>query len=88
MAALDQPPLESSTEPADAFIYELLEYNREPLLVVLDDLHLICEGEWLVPFLCRLLPLLPRKVHFLITSRHAAGAAMAHEIKANAPGDR
>ena len=69
LAALAQPQLQSSTRAADAFIYELLEYDREPLLVVLEDLHLVCEGEWLVPFLCRLLPLLPRKVHILITSR-------------------
>lgn len=59
---------DDSTPPSDTFLYELLEYEA-PLLIVLEDLHLICEGEWLVPFLCRLLPLLPRKVHILITSR-------------------
>jgi LuxR family maltose regulon positive regulatory protein len=69
LAARAQPHLHFSTGPADTFIFELIEYDREPLLVVLEDLHLICEGEWLVPFLCRLLPLLPRKVHILITSR-------------------
>ncbi len=57
------------TSPSDSFLYELLEYEGNPLLIVLEDLHLVCEGEWLVPFLCRLLPLLPRKVHILITSR-------------------
>lgn len=55
--------------PADSFLYELLGYEGNPLLIVLEDLHLVCEGEWLVPFLCRLLPLLPRTVHILITSR-------------------
>jgi LuxR family maltose regulon positive regulatory protein len=60
---------DDSTTPSDSFLYELLEYEGVPLLIVLEDLHLICEGEWLVPFLCRLLPLLPRKVHILITSR-------------------
>ena len=66
----DTGPTVSGIRPTGGrIIYELLEYDREPLLVVLEDLHLICEGEWLVPFLCRLLPLLPRKVHILITSR-------------------
>src|ERR1700682_1311397 len=57
------------TATAESFVYELLEYAGGPLLIVLEDLHLVCEGEWLVPFLCRLLSLLPRKVHILITSR-------------------
>jgi LuxR family maltose regulon positive regulatory protein len=69
LAALAQSHQKSAIRPSDAFIYELLECDREPLLVVLEDLHSICEGEWLVPFLCRLLPLLPRKTHILITSR-------------------
>ena len=69
LAALAHPGSDQPTAPADSFIYELLEYEARPLLIVLEDLHLICEGEWLVPFLCRLLPLLPRKVHILITSR-------------------
>lgn len=66
LAALAGP---SAEDPMESFVYELLEYDGNPLLIVLEDLHLICEGNWLVPFLCRLLPLLPRKVHILITSR-------------------
>jgi LuxR family maltose regulon positive regulatory protein len=66
LAALAGP---SPGDPTGSFIYELLEYEGSPLLIVLEDMHLVCEGEWLVPFLCRLLPLLPRKVHILITSR-------------------
>jgi LuxR family maltose regulon positive regulatory protein len=54
---------------ADLFVYELLESEGSPLLIVLEDLHLVCDGEWLVPLLCRLLSLLPRNVHILITSR-------------------
>ena len=69
LAALDYSSADDSMTPANSFLYELLEYQGKPLLVVLEDLHLISEGEWLMPFLCRLLPLLPRKVHILITSR-------------------
>ena len=54
---------------ADLLVHKLLEYDGSPLVIVLEDLHLLCESDWLVPFLCRLLPLLPRSVHMLITSR-------------------
>jgi ATP/maltotriose-dependent transcriptional regulator MalT len=54
---------------AEAFVYELLESGGDPLLVVIEDLHHVCDSEWLVPFLQRFLPLLPREVHVLITSR-------------------
>ena len=50
------------------FVYELLESN-EPLLVVIDDLHLVYDAEWMVPFFRRLLPLLPPEVHFLLIGR-------------------
>lgn len=69
LAALDDSSAADSMSPSDSFLYELLEDESNPLLIVLEDLHLVCEGEWLVSFLCRLLPLLPRKVHILITSR-------------------
>jgi LuxR family maltose regulon positive regulatory protein len=69
LAALAGSRPDDATSPADSFLYELLEYEGNPLLIVLEDLHLVCEGDWLVPFLCRLLPLLPRKVHMLLTSR-------------------
>ena len=54
---------------AEAFVYELVEGENQPLLVVIEDLHLVCDSEWLVPFFRRLLPLLPSEVHMLITSR-------------------
>jgi LuxR family maltose regulon positive regulatory protein len=49
-------------------IYELLE-SSEPLLVVIDDLHLIYDAEWMVPFFRRLLPLLPPEVHVCLLGR-------------------
>lgn len=54
---------------AEAFVYELVEGEKKPLLIVIEDLHLVCDSEWLVPFLRRLLPLLPANIHMLITSR-------------------
>jgi LuxR family transcriptional regulator, maltose regulon positive regulatory protein len=55
---------------AEAFAYELAEGEMvSPLLIVIEDLHLVCDADWLVPFFKRLLPLLPSEVHMLITSR-------------------
>jgi ATP/maltotriose-dependent transcriptional regulator MalT len=54
---------------ADRLVFELIEEAGDPLLIVIEDLHLACDSEWLVPFLQRLLPLIPRDVHLLITSR-------------------
>ncbi|HKS30294.1 MAG TPA: AAA family ATPase [Pyrinomonadaceae bacterium] len=54
---------------AEAFVYELLESTGEPLLIVIDDLHLVYDAEWVVPFFRRLLPLLPMDAHVLITGR-------------------
>jgi LuxR family maltose regulon positive regulatory protein len=55
---------------ADVFVYELAEAAvRTPLLIVIEDLHLVSDSDWLVPFFGRLLPLLPSEVHVLITSR-------------------
>lgn len=50
------------------FVYELLQ-SDEPLLVVIDDLHLVYDAEWVVPFFRRLLPLLPAEVHILLIGR-------------------
>jgi LuxR family maltose regulon positive regulatory protein len=63
-ATLDDIPL-----LAEAFVYELLEQKGEPLLIVIDDLHLVYDAEWVVPFFRRLLPLLPVEAHMLITGR-------------------
>lgn len=54
---------------AEAFVYELERSPGVPLLIVIDDLHQVCDAKWLVPFFGRLLPLLPADVHMLITSR-------------------
>ncbi|HEV7891068.1 MAG TPA: AAA family ATPase [Pyrinomonadaceae bacterium] len=54
---------------AEAFIYELQECGGEPLLLVIDGLHLIYDAEWVVPFFRRLLPLLPTEAHMLIIGR-------------------
>ncbi|MCA1606705.1 MAG: hypothetical protein LC775_14830, partial [Acidobacteria bacterium] len=55
---------------ADSFIYELVESDwAGPILVVIEDLHLVSDSEWLTPFFTRLLALLPFNVHMLITSR-------------------
>ena len=54
---------------AEAFLYELQESAGGPLLLVVDDLHLIYDAEWVVPFFSRLLPLLPPEAHMLLIGR-------------------
>jgi len=54
---------------AETFVFELERQPEQPLLIVIEDLHLVSDSSWLVPFLQRLLPLLPTDVHVLITSR-------------------
>jgi LuxR family maltose regulon positive regulatory protein len=54
---------------AEAFLYELQECRGGPLLLVIDDLHLIYDARWVVPFFHRLLPLLPPEAHMLIIGR-------------------
>jgi LuxR family maltose regulon positive regulatory protein len=66
--------LASNPEPdptllAETVVYELLESCAEPLLIVIEDLHRVCDSVWVVPFFGRLLPLLPADVHVLITTR-------------------
>lgn len=62
--------MERITWLTDAFVYELAEGDSAgPLLIVIEDLHLIFDSDWLVPFFSRILPLLPSEVHVLITSR-------------------
>ena len=53
---------------AEAYIYDL-ERQPEPLILVIDDLHLIYDADWLVPFFHRLLPLMPANIHMLILGR-------------------
>jgi len=39
------------------------------LLIIIEDLHLIYDADWVVPFFHRLLPLLPADIHLIITCR-------------------
>ena len=66
---LDSASLDDMLGLAEAFVFELSEGLSTPLLIVIDDLHLVCDAEWLVPFFRRVLPLLPAEVHLVITSR-------------------
>ncbi|MGH9872004.1 MAG: AAA family ATPase [Pyrinomonadaceae bacterium] len=54
---------------SERFVFELIEGESNPLLIVIEDLHLVCDTDWLVPFLYRFLQLAPPDVHILITSR-------------------
>ena len=65
----DQLEVSQIQHLADMFVYELELQSGEPLLLVIEDLHLVCDAQWLGPFFRRLLPLLPSDVHLLITSR-------------------
>ncbi len=60
---------------AEAYAYDL-ERQAEPLVLVIDDLHLIYDADWLVPFFHRLLPLLPAGTHMLILERGLPPAPM------------
>jgi len=63
------PDLSQISHLAEVFVFELERYSDTPLLLVVEDLHLVCDADWVVPFFKRLLPLLPADVHMLITSR-------------------
>jgi LuxR family maltose regulon positive regulatory protein len=52
----------------ESLVNELLQRD-EPLLIVLDDLHLVYDEEWVAPFFRRLLPLLPAEVHVILIGR-------------------
>jgi LuxR family maltose regulon positive regulatory protein len=54
---------------AEAIVFELTESKSEPLLIVIEDLHLVYDADWVIPLFRRLLPLLPAEVHVLITCR-------------------
>jgi len=65
----DSPLSDRAELLAESLIFRLGETNAEPLLVVIEDLHLVYDADWVVPFFHRLLPLLPADVHLLITCR-------------------
>jgi len=60
---------------AEAFVYDL-ERQLEPLVLVIDDLHLIYDADWVIPFFHRLLLLLPAEIHMLILGRGLPPAPM------------
>lgn len=68
-ALVETATIEDMPLLAESFIYELLELRGDPLLVVVDDLHLVYDAEWVVPFFSRLLPLLPQDAHLILTGR-------------------
>ena len=51
---------------AEALVYQLSDPKSEPLLIVIEDLHLVYDADWVIPFFRRFLPLLPNDVHVLI----------------------
>jgi len=61
---------------AEAYVYDL-ERQAEPLLLVIDDLHLIYDADWIAPFFHRLPPLLPAETHVLILGRGQLPAPMS-----------
>lgn len=58
----------SMTGLAQSLAYEL-EQAAIPLLIVLDDLHLVYDAEWIAPFFSRFSPLLPAETHLIIIGR-------------------
>jgi LuxR family maltose regulon positive regulatory protein len=54
---------------AEALVFQLTDLGTNPLLLVIEDLHLVYDAEWVVPFFQRLLPLMPSEVHVIITCR-------------------
>ncbi len=77
ISLIEVTELDEMTWLADAFVYELAEGETvAPLLIVIEDLHLVSDAEWLVPFFSRFLPLLPSEVHLLITSRNLPAAPL------------
>ncbi len=55
---------------AESFIYEMTTLEASAhLLLVIDDLHLVYDADWFVPFFHRLLPLLPAEAHVLLIGR-------------------
>ena len=55
---------------AESFVYEMTMLEAsDPVLIVVDDLHLVYDADWLVPFFSRLLPLLPAESHMILVGR-------------------
>ncbi|HYE73256.1 MAG TPA: AAA family ATPase, partial [Blastocatellia bacterium] len=54
---------------AESLIYELQEAQSEPSVLIIEDLHLIYDEWWVVPFFSRFIPLLPESVHLFLVAR-------------------
>jgi ATP/maltotriose-dependent transcriptional regulator MalT len=65
----DEKNLSKVPRLPETFVFELERASGNPLLIVIEDLHLVFDAQWMVPFFSRLLLLLPADVHILITSR-------------------
>lgn len=65
----ESPESDRAEQLAETFVFQLAEQKAEPLLVIIEDLHLVYDAEWVVPFFHRLLPLLPADIHLIITCR-------------------
>jgi LuxR family maltose regulon positive regulatory protein len=46
-----------------------MQKRHDSLLIVIDDMHLVFDAEWVIPFFHRTLPLLPPEVMMMILSR-------------------
>ncbi len=63
-------PEEVASHLAESFIYEMTMLEAdEPVLLVIDDLHLLYDAAWVIPFFTRLLPLLPPEAHIILIGR-------------------
>ena len=60
---------------AGAYAYDLGR-QAEPLILVIDDLHLIYDADWLAPFFHRLLSMMPAEIHLLILGRSVPPAPL------------
>jgi LuxR family transcriptional regulator, maltose regulon positive regulatory protein len=60
---------------AEAYVYDL-ERQAGPLVLVIDDLHLIYDADWVIPFFHHLIPLIPVETHMLILERGLPPASM------------
>ena len=69
VAFTEQAHLGDLEVAAEMLVYRLIELVETPLLIVIDDLHLVYDSPWMIPFFSRLLPLLPPKVHLLFAGR-------------------
>ena len=69
MHLAESPGRDKTSLLAEALVFQLSETRDESLLIVIEDLHLVYDADWVVPFFRRLLPLLPADVHVLITCR-------------------